>query len=139
LALVVMCFSLTGCGSSQTDVTGQVHYNGKALEKPGGSILFIGPDGRKVTANVDGSGNYRAAGVSIGENKVAVIYMRPAPSGGPGRRAPDPAKGPDAAKAPKSSPYLTPETYADPETSELKVTVDKNTVYNPDLKGPELK
>ena len=45
---------------------------------------------------------------------------------------------PEAAKAPKT-PYLTPEKYAQPDSSDLKVTVEKNTVYNPELTGPEIK
>ena len=88
VGFVVLCLGLAGCGSSQTEVNGQVKYNGKPLDKTGGSILFIGPDGRKATALIDGNGNYHAEGVSIGENKVAVVYVHPPTPGSSGRCAP---------------------------------------------------
>src|SRR5439155_193513 len=73
----ILSLTLPGCGGiSRTDVTGQVTYNAKPLNKPGGTISFFGADAVPVTANIDSNGNYRAEGVCRGENKVAVSYLR---------------------------------------------------------------
>jgi hypothetical protein len=130
----ILCGALAGCGGPvRTDVTGRVTYNGKPLDKPYGAIVFVAPDGRRVTAQIDVDGTYVAPGVSIGENRVSVAYDRPPPP--PGKRAPD-TKGPGSSK---TSPFITPDAYADPETSKLSVKVEKGTVYNPELTGPAIK
>jgi hypothetical protein len=138
---IAMCLGLPGCGgSSFTEVTGRVTYNGKPLDRPGGTISFLGPDGVPHTAQIDTSGTYRASGVCLGENKVSVFYPRSvsAASSKKQSRVPDSSKALDPAKVPDSL-FLIPERYAAPETSELTVVVDKNTVYNPDLTGPAIR
>jgi hypothetical protein len=139
---IVALFSipiLSGCGGfSLTEVTGQVKYNGKPLDKPGGTISFLGPDGLPHSGEIDSSGNYRVANVCLGDNKVSVYYPRDGAHPEKRKRGPD--QGPPADRGKTSqSPFLTPESYASPETSGLTVVVDKSTVYNPDLKGPEIK
>src|SRR5262249_18365501 len=112
--LVLVCFGLSGCGSRRTDVSGQVTYNGKPLDKPGATISFYPEKGDMVATTIGTDGSYRAVGVSMGQNKVAVAYQRTSAASKPGSRAP---KNP-AAVAPKEqaeSPFLTPETYAFPE------------------------
>ncbi len=135
LSTVVVFLFLSGCGPSHTEISGQVTYNGKTLDKPGGTISFLGPDGIPHSAAIDTSGNYRVVGVCLGENKVAVAYMRATTTGTQKRRAPDAN---DPAR-PVESPFLTPEFYAVWETSTLTVVVDKNKVYDPNLRGPEIK
>jgi hypothetical protein len=134
---VLLSLSLPGCGgSSRADVTGQVTYNGKPLANTGGTISFLGADGIPVAATIDNNGNYQAKGVCVGENKVAVSYLRN--TGQTGKRAPD-AKGGPPVTDQSDSPFLTPASYAMPETSNLKVVVEKNVVYNPELNGPDIK
>ncbi len=136
--LALLCVSVAGCnrGPARADVSGQVTYNGKPLDKPGGTISFFGIDGIAVRAPIDTSGNYRAIGVCVGENRVAVAYQRPAPIA---KHRANPSKG-DAEKltAQVDSPFLTPEAYARPETSDLKVVVEGSTTYSPKLTGPEI-
>lgn len=124
--------SLSGCaGRPQFDVTGQVTYNGKALAKPNGQIVFVGPDGTQVPATIAEDGTYTAK-VAAGLNRVAVYYPNPAfkkavrPKG-----KPDPSKRPDTTQP----LFLTPEKYASVETSQLKVDVAQGTVFNAELKG----
>src|SRR4051794_20142265 len=68
----LLLVTLSGCGPSQTDVTGKVTYNGNALDKPGGKIIFFGSDNVPVSAEINSDGTYRASGVKLGENRVAV-------------------------------------------------------------------
>jgi hypothetical protein len=138
--LAVLLASLSGCGGySFTDVTGQVKYNGKPLDKPNGTISFLGPDGIQHTGQIDASGNYRVEKVCAGENKVTVIYARPQPESGRVRgRVPDPNK-PDPTMTQTGPAFLTPDKYASPETTDLIVEVKKGTTYNPELTGPEIK
>jgi hypothetical protein len=136
LAVVVLCcLHVAGCGPgyATTDVTGQVTYNGKPLDKDGGAITFYGPRGGPITAPIDRSGKYSAVGVSQGENKVTVIYARPVKIAT--------KKGPKKDTAPSfgsETPFLTPEAYASPQSSELKVVVGSGTTYDPKLTGPEI-
>jgi len=104
----------------------------------GGTITFHGPDGKPVTTAIDAKGKYLAKGVCIGENRVAITYQRPIPKKAFSGRLPKAGKGADAEAADDSSPYLIPDTYVNPDTSELKVTIERNAVYNPKLTGPEI-
>jgi hypothetical protein len=133
--VAVLSLALAGCGST-TEVTGEVTYNGKPLDKPGGTISFFGPNGVPVTAPIDTSGHYKVAGVRVGENRVTVTYPRPG-LGQPKQRGPGKTGGPPATS--EDSPFLTPENYALPETSKLTVVVEGGTVYNPELTGPPIK
>jgi len=116
------------------DVSGNVKYNGARLRKPDGQIVFVGTDGEQVTAAIDLDGNYWATNVSSGQNAVAVYYPNPrAQKAQPvrskhGRTLP-----------PAESPFLTPYVYGVAETSQLRVTVEKETVFDVNLTGPVIR
>jgi hypothetical protein len=136
LAIAALALSLGGCGGTpQFDVTGQVKYNGKALAKPNGQIVFVGPEGTQVPAEIAQDGTYTATKVAAGKNRVVVFYPNPAfkkvarPKG-----KPEPSKAPPATQ----STFLTPEMYASADTSGLQVDVAHGTVFNVDLKGPAI-
>ncbi len=137
VAAALLSLSLTGCGPARTDVTGQVTYNGKPLDRPGGTIAFFSPNHRPVAATIDSTGHYHAVGVYCGENKVAVYWMLPVPPPRSGSRVPKP-NAPAAPQQQPDSPFLTPVSYADPETSTLTVVVENNTVYSTNLTGPNI-
>jgi hypothetical protein len=135
LVLAALAVGLGGCmGKARFDVTGKVKYNGAALAKPDGQIVFVGPDGEQVTATIDSDGTYKATKVPGGKNQVAVYYPNPAfqkvarPKG-----VPDPKNRPAI-----SSPFLTPEKYATPKTSGYSVEVKAGTVFDVDLTGPPI-
>jgi hypothetical protein len=131
-----------GCSKkgNKVDVTGKVTYNGQAIEKPGGTIIFVGPDGTTASAEIGLDGSYSATGVAIGDNKVAVSYPNQAGGAAPATGKKPRFPGPDAGKvAAAPEPYVTPPEYADAETSQLTVKVEKGTVYNPTLSGPPIK
>jgi hypothetical protein len=134
LALAALALSLGGCGKRQFDVAGKVTYNGAVLAKPNGQIVFVGPDGSQREAEIGLDGTYKATKVTAGPNRVAVYYPNPSfkkmsrPKG-----KPDPGMRP-----PKNDLYLTPEAFASPDTSRLEVEVTDGTVYNVNLKGPEI-
>jgi hypothetical protein len=138
---LILSPALSGCGESfsRTEVTGRVMYNGKPITRTGGSIAFLGADGIPHPADIDGEGNYHAAGICLGENKVTVFYTSvPAPTT-PRKRVPGMVRQPAMPNATPESVYLLPSTYAVPETSGLNVVVEKHMVYNPELTGPEIK
>jgi hypothetical protein len=139
--LPVLAVGLLGCGggSGATEISGKVTYNGKPLAVSGGKITFRGSDGKDVTAEIGTDGTYKASGVQVGENKVAVSYPNPKfqPGGGKGRVPQD--KGVDKTGGPPEPPQLIPAEYGHPDTSKLTVKIEKNTVYNPELNGPEIK
>jgi hypothetical protein len=118
--------------SRRFDVTGKVTYNGAAFNKPDGRIVFIGAAGEQVAAEIRPDGTYQANGVSAGLNRVAVYYPNPKATSRP------PTKLKPGEEPPPAAPlFLTPPKYASPETSELSVTVDRETVFNVDLVDPE--
>src|SRR5262249_20839967 len=102
LAALLLCASLTGCGSGQAEGSGTVRCNGRPL--PGGTIQFLGPDGIPCAGPIGPDGTFSVR-VPPGEAKVIVCCVgdgQPAQfaarsAGGPGRVAPRPAargKGP---------------------------------------------
>jgi hypothetical protein len=120
-----------GCaGAKRVDVSGKVTYNGMPLNDEGCNIVFLGPNGKSVSAAVAPAGNYKASGVVAGANQVAIYFRNPeaAKSHDPGEKTP-----------PSSSPLRNlPAKYADVKTSELTVDVDTGTVFDVDMKGPNL-
>ena len=129
---LVFAFGAVGCGSPAFDVTGTVTYNGAALDKPDGQIVFLGPHGEQIAAPIDPDGTYRARGVPSGANRVAVYYPNP-------KAKMDKASKLKPGEMPRAIPkYLTPEKYASAETSDLAVTVEKPTVYTAELTGPKI-
>jgi len=135
VAIAALALSLGGCGKKKYDVTGQVKYNGAPLAKPNGKIVFIGPDGSQVDANIGQDGTYTAPKVTAGLNKVLVYYPNPAAGKSTRPRGePDPAK-----FKPNNAPmYLTPEKYADVDATDLSTEVKQGTVFNADLTGPPI-
>ncbi len=135
LALAALAISLGGCGGPlQYDVTGKVTYNGAPLAKPNGMIVFLGPDGAQVPAQIGEDGSYTAAKATAGLNRVAAYYPNPA------FKPPARPHGPPSEKnRPVIYPlYLTPEKYATVDTSELSVQVEKGTVFNVEMTGPPI-
>ncbi len=48
LAFAVLALVVVGCGQKEFDVTGQVKYNGAIIDKPGGQVIFVAPNGSQV-------------------------------------------------------------------------------------------
>jgi hypothetical protein len=137
VALLLAVVAAGGCGRApaRADVTGRVTYNGAPLDRPGGTIVFVGPDNEQVPAAIHPDGTYRAAGVLAGPNRVAVWYAHPAVP-----MADKPTKGAKPPGPPKpTTPFLTPTAYASVDTSKLTVDVAAGTVFDPALTGPPLK
>jgi len=127
----MVCCSI-GCGPRLVDVSGRVTYNGEPLHKEGGQIIFVGPQGRQVPAPIAENGAYQANGVVAGHNKVVVYYPNTAVPIGkplPGRLRPGSVL----------SPLLTPAKYANADTSGLTVEADTGTVFNVEMKGPDIR
>jgi hypothetical protein len=134
IATAALALCAGGCGVPRVDVTGKVTYNGAALAKPDGHIVFIGPDGSQVEAPIGADGTYTAPKVTGGANRVGVYYKNPAFK--PPAR---PHGAPTAKDRPTLSPqYLTPDKYSSPETSDLKVDVQSGTVFNVEMTGPPI-
>jgi hypothetical protein len=143
LAVAVLLVSAAGCwGPSRCDVTGQVTYNGAPLDRPGGQIVFVGPNGEQVPAAINSDGSYRAAQVVAGRNRVVVYYPNPEAQGAKRlsakRSGVEPSPTPAAAAAATPSPFLTPVKYVSVETSELSVEVGVGIEYKVDLTGPPI-
>lgn len=71
-------FFLTGCGGSTATVTGNVSYDGSAIEK--GMVTFTpeGTAGSVVGAEIV-AGKYTAKGVAPGKNIVQVVAVKSVP------------------------------------------------------------
>ncbi len=140
LALAALVPGLAGCsGPKRVDVTGQVTYNKSPLAKPGGTIVFVGPDGSQTVASISPDGTYRASQVPVGLNQVAVSY--PNPNAKFGKQVASRSRKsapPPPPTTPPPEPFLTPARYASVTTSELSVQVETGTVFNPDLTGPPI-
>jgi hypothetical protein len=122
-----------GCGARRFDVAGKVSYNGGALGRPEGHVVFVGPNGEQAEAAINLDGTYRVAGAAAGINRVAVYYLNPKAKKEKG------SKLKPGEHRPVSEPlFLTPEKYASPDTSGLSVVVDKETAYDIPLTGPAI-
>jgi hypothetical protein len=112
-----MVSGLSGCsGSSGTEVTGTVRFEGKPL--PGGKVTFFHPyyPGRNVTAYIQSDGSYRIREVPSGQVKVTVVAL-------PTRK-----KGKDATKVKKPQSTLPiPLKYTDPQTTDIICPVSGST------------
>ncbi len=137
LLFAALAVGESGCGSPHFDVTGNVKYNGAPIDKPDGQIVFIGPNGDQVMADIGPDGNYRAISVSSGKNRVAVYYPNPKAKGD---RLAKPKPGDTInPRTPTEPPFLTPTKYGVADTSGLSLTVDKETVFDVDLTGPAIR
>jgi hypothetical protein len=136
LAVAVLAVGAGGCGARRFDVAGKVKYNGAALNKPDGQVVFVGPHDEQVAAPIGRDGAYQAAGVAAGLNRVVVYY--PNPKAKREKEKAGKLKPGELPSAPES-PYLTPAKYAAAETSGLSVAVEKDAVYDIDLTGPAIR
>ena len=123
---------VAGCGEKKVNVKGRVTYNGAALAKPGGQIIFVSPGGNQAVASIEQDGTYRAVGVSAGANQVAVYYPNSDFKGG--KRLPGKKKGEDPA-AVLVPAFLTPDKYASVETSGLTHQAVGEAVFDAPLVG----
>jgi len=112
---------VVGCGTRgpKNSVSGKVTLNGKAV---GGSVLFVGPDGKDYPTSIDHTGTYTLVDPPSGECKVAVrgtgkSAMPAVESAGVGSMAPPPGVKQIEEGVPP------PSKYASPENGELKFTV----------------
>ena len=134
-ALWIMLGIAAGCpaGCSRAklvDVSGKVTYNGMPLNDEGCNIVFLGPNGKSVSAAVAPDGNYKASGVVAGANQVAIYFRNPEAAKSHDRNEQTP---------PSGSPLRNlPLKYADVKTSGFRVDVATGTVFNVDMKGPNL-
>jgi hypothetical protein len=133
---LVIAALLAGAGiylwKGRHTVSGHVTYNGAPLDKAGGTVVFVAPDGTQTPASISADGSYRASNVPSGLNRIAVYYPDLAVQSMKKRRPP-PGELP-----PVRSPFLTPLRYAAVETSELEVDVGNDMVFNIELIGPPI-
>jgi hypothetical protein len=135
LSAVALVLGLAaGCAERRSNVSGQVTYNGAPLNKAGGRIVFVGPNGAQVAAEIGGDGNYQAFSVPAGANRVAIYYLDPEVRAA--RRFPGKG-GENRPPASTVVPVLTPRHYASVDTSNLSVEIKEDTVFNADLVGPK--
>ena len=126
-----------GCGKSPVEVSGVVTYNGTPLEKPEGRIVFVGPEGSQIVAEIAADGRYRAVGVPQGPNRVAVYYTNP---NAKIRRTPSMKdKSKPTGTLPPSPPFITPYHYASPDTSLFAVEVGRRTTFDAAMTGPPIR
>ena len=71
LFFVLICFSLTGCGSRKGALAGQVKFKGKPV--PGGTITVIDAAGKMYESNISPKGEYSFAGLALGEARFQVV------------------------------------------------------------------
>ena len=130
LACAVLVMIASGCGPRKFNVTGKVTYNNSVLDKPGGKIIFIGPNGEQKDADIGADGTYQVTGAIEGVNKVVVYYPNP-------RLQTDKPPKPRPGEAFKPNPpaFLTPERYADPGQTPFEITLDKDTVFDAAMDG----
>jgi hypothetical protein len=126
--VVCLVLGITGCSSKGVSVSGKVKYNDAPLNAPGAKIVFVGPNGVRVEADIDSDGNYRASNVAAGTNRVAVFPGNPRA----GRLPPPKGIG----KNPASEPVSLPKVYTAVETSNLSAEIKEGAIYDPELIGP---
>ena len=129
--LSIACLISTGCGSSNTDVSGTVTLSGKPLQ--GGSLFVFASDGSVHNTTIDSEGKFTLTNIPLGEAKYGVMGTNTAISGkvAPPGRGGEEARGgrnpnPNTpAPRPEGTGTVIPEPYRDPSTSGLTFTVKK--------------
>lgn len=113
--LLLLCFSLSGCGSSEyVAVRGKVTLAGKPLTT--GTVTFISTTGGSIgygTIQPDGTFSIstgKQSGLKPGEYKASVVATQTTEAKASDQSAPTPS-------------LLTPAKFADPETSGLKYQI----------------
>lgn len=135
--LAVLPMLAVGCGTSRTDVTGQVRFKGKALES--GSVTFFCQNKQIASGLIGPDGSYRISDVPLGP---AVVTVRSHPRVPEGFR--EKHKLPPSKDAPRPVGQLAatelayvpvPERFHHPDESGLSFVISANkTVFNIDLK-----
>jgi hypothetical protein len=133
VAIIAAALGMGGCGARHYDVSGKVMLNDALIDKPDGHIVFVGPKGEQVQATINPDGTYRASGVAEGPNKVVVYYLSAKFKAAKAKLGKIPPK--DLQLPPT---YLTPSKYADADTTDITVTVDKETVFDIKMTGPAI-
>jgi hypothetical protein len=134
LAFAAFVAGASGCGARRFEVTGKVKYNGAVLDKPDGQVVFVGPNGEQAVAPIGPDGNYHASGVAAGLNKVVAYYLNP-------KAKKEKVVKPKAVQTPAQSEplFLTPAKNATADTTDLSLTVGKDTQYDIELIGPSIR
>ena len=76
-SLVLVLFTLVGCGSGTGAVTGHVTFRGKPVVS--GAVVLLGADNKLVSGPLDAEGRYAVNGVPLGTVQVAVVSPNPNP------------------------------------------------------------
>ena len=114
----LMVLVAAGCGPPPpADVTGKVRLGGAPLT--GGSVTFVGADGKEAYSMIGPQGDYSVRGVAVGKARIAVVGV-PHGAGMPSRGAP-----------PGPPPQPAPPRYARPETSGLTVELRSGQQTHP--------
>jgi hypothetical protein len=145
----VLALWSAGCGASTGTVSGKVTYQGETLG--GGSVLFVSPGKKTVSAPIGPDGTYTIVGIPAGPVQIAVetkSAMPPDAKQQAGMAATRPTIPPDANLPPSAkemyqnstaaaaAKYVEiPEELGDPDKSNLTLTVTGgNQDYNIELK-----
>lgn len=117
-ALVLAACLQAGCsgGPDSGTVTGTVSVAGKPLA--GGSISFIGADGRPIAAEISPNGTYRVDNVPLGE---AIVVVNALPSDEPARHKAIKEQISQPPPAPPPPPFAA--KYTDMGSTDLRFTV----------------
>jgi len=134
----LLLLGLGGCGKGQGTVSGKVTLEGKALKF--GSVLMVGEDQVRYSADIERDGSYRIENVPFGNVQVAVYSVDPKEQNVPKFKNDRPGK--LGAKVPNQSPvdnagwFPIPADYGDPSKSGIALTVDQaDIVFDIPLKG----
>jgi len=128
-ALIVFA-AVAGCSEPHASLSGKVTYKDKPVT--GGTVIFVGEDGKQTRAEIQPDGMYSSPGVPLGNLKIGV---QPAPKG-PAGLAPKGAKRPPIEKDnPLEGVYGKsggefvdiPEALRNPETSKITKKIDADT------------
>lgn len=134
-AIAVFVVGASGCGARRFEVAGKVKYNGTVLDKPDGQVVFVGPNGEQAVAPIGPDGAYHASGVVAGVNKVVAYYPNPKAKKEKGVKSKAGQPAPQSAEP----QFLTPAKYAMTDTTDLTLTVDKDTQHDIELAGPPVR
>jgi hypothetical protein len=128
-AFSLLLLAFIGCAEPRGTVSGKVTYKDKAL--PGGRVVFLSEDGKKVgSAEIQSDGTYTSKDVPIGTCQVAVEpapkslkSLMPKGATGPPKDAE--GGGADAHKQAEDKYVDIPEHVRRPESSKITVTVER--------------
>jgi len=119
---------ISGCGGRATGtVTGKVTYQNGPVK--GGQVIFAGPNGQSVLAEIKEDGSYVAEKVPVGEAKIAVMTKSLGVTASMPKGAMPPGKqsGTMSPEEAKRRYVAIPANFETPETSGLTHTVVSGT------------